>query len=71
MTTLTDLCPQCGSDDYGPLDIAWPFGLPEHNPNPNVSYVVGVCCACEHVEDDAAHTPALAAARTAEAGEGQ
>lgn len=45
------LCPACGSDDYGFVDIAWPFGLPEHNPNPSVSWVVGVCCACEYTTD--------------------
>lgn len=44
-------CPSCGSDDYGPVDIAWPFGLPEWNPNPSVSWVVGVCCACEYVTE--------------------
>jgi predicted nucleic-acid-binding Zn-ribbon protein len=44
-------CPECESTDYGPVDIAWPFGLPEHNPNPNVSYVVGVCMNCGYTTD--------------------
>jgi len=48
-----EICPvpMCSSDDYGPVDIAWPFGLPEHNPNPHVSWVVGVCCACGYVTE--------------------
>lgn len=43
------LCPRCTSSDYGPLDLGWPFGLPEHNPNPQASDVVWVCCDCEYV----------------------
>lgn len=43
--------PSCGSDDYGPLDIAWPFGLPKRNPNPNISWIVGVCCTCGYVTE--------------------
>lgn len=44
-------CPQCERDDYGPVDIAWPFGLLESNPNPQVSYVVGVCLNCGYTTD--------------------
>lgn len=47
----SERCPSCGSDDYGPVDIAWPFGLPEWNPNPDVSEVVGVCCDCGYTTD--------------------
>jgi hypothetical protein len=45
-------CPACGSYDYGDVDLAWPFGRPEHNPNPRVSLVVWVCMDCEYVSGD-------------------
>jgi predicted nucleic-acid-binding Zn-ribbon protein len=48
---VEERCPECTSADYGPVDIAWPFGRPEHNPNPNVSYVVGVCLTCGYTTD--------------------
>jgi len=49
---LDPRCPACGSHDYGPVDLAWPFGLPEHNPNPVISLVVWVCCGCEYATGD-------------------
>jgi rubredoxin len=42
-------CPRCASPKYGPLDLGWPFGLPQHNPNPHVTDIVWVCINCEYV----------------------
>jgi hypothetical protein len=46
-----ETCPACGSDDYGPLDMGWPFGRPEWRLNPSDSWIVGVCCACGYVTE--------------------
>lgn len=45
-------CPACKSSDYGPVDLAYPFDLPENNPNPSISLVVEVCLDCGHVTDE-------------------
>jgi len=44
-------CPRCASTEYGPLDLGWPFGDPQHNPNPHASDVVWVCIDCHYIVD--------------------
>ena len=43
-----ETCPSCGSDEYGPLDLANPYGNSDLNA---LHYTVGVCLDCEFVWD--------------------
>lgn len=53
------ICPQCGSDDFGDLDIANPFDVPRlDQPGPHL--VVQVCLDCEYCSDNTPAAPVAA-----------